>query len=273
VSSSPPLIPSQSLIHRVMEAEVAYTMARMQILERMPDNPIGIAYQRLDDNVVALAARNLPSPSFNKVVGLRTGQERHVQPLVDWYRDIGARGRFDMVPGDYSVGLGRELALRGYFQSGFHAALIGEPNPPASVAGNISVEPVIGETMMEEYLSAYVAGWAIAEEHRDGFKANVRPWLAQLGWSLYLARVDGHPVAAATLYVHGAVGYLADAATDPAFRRRGVHAALLNRRLEAAKAAGVDFVCGGAEFLSTSHRNMERAGMRILFIRSIWTPL
>jgi GNAT superfamily N-acetyltransferase len=126
---------------------------------------------------------------------------------------------------------------------------------------------------MEEYLDAYVAGWAIAEEHRDGFKENVRPWLAQLGWSLYLARVEGQPVATATLYVHGAVGYLADAATNPAFRRRGLHAALLTRRLEAARAAGVDFVCGGAEFLSASHRNMERAGMRILFIRSIWTPL
>jgi len=34
---------------------------------------------------------------------------------------------------------------------------------------------------------------------------------------------------------------------------------------------GVDVICGGAEFLSTSHRNMERAGMRVLFIRSIWT--
>jgi hypothetical protein len=119
VSSPSPLIPSLGLIHRMMEAEVAYTLARMQILERIPDNPIGIAYRRIDENVVALAARHLPSPSFNKVVGLRAGQERDIQPLVEWYRDIGAQGRFDMVPGDYGVGLGRELALRGYFHSGF----------------------------------------------------------------------------------------------------------------------------------------------------------
>jgi len=55
----------------------------------------------------------------------------------------------------------------------------------------------------------------------------------------YLARVEGRSVGGATLYVHGAVGYLADSATDPAFRRRGVHTALLMRRIEAAKAAGV----------------------------------
>jgi hypothetical protein len=35
----------------------------------------------------------------------------------------------------------------------------------------------------------------------------------------------------------------------------------------------VDFVCSGADFLSTSHRNMERVGMRMLFLRSIWTQL
>jgi GNAT superfamily N-acetyltransferase len=269
----PAAVPSLALIHRVVEADIGYTLARMQVLERLPENPIGIAYRRLDDNAVALAARHLPSPSFNRVVGLRSGQEHHVRALVDWYREIGNPGRFEMVPGDYSVGFGRELALRGYYQSGFHAAVVGEPEPPALEPSDISVERVTGDAMMEDYLEAYVAGWAIAPEHRDGFKINVRPWLAQLGWSLYLARLDGRPVGAATLYVHGSLGYLADAATDPAYRRRGVHAALLHRRVVDAKAAGVDVVFSGAEFLSASHRNMERTGMRILFIRAIWSPL
>jgi ribosomal protein S18 acetylase RimI-like enzyme len=81
------------------------------------------------------------------------------------------------------------------------------------------------------------------------------------------------PVATAILFVHAGVGYFADSATDPAFRGRGLHAALLRRRLRDASAAGVDFVCSGADFLSTSHRNMERIGMRLLFLRAIWTPV
>jgi hypothetical protein len=36
-------------------------------------------------------------------------------------------------------------------------------------------------------------------------------------------------------------------------------------------ATGVDFVCSGAEFLSQSHRYMERVGMRVQFVWSIWT--
>ena len=126
---------------------------------------------------------------------------------------------------------------------------------------------------MEEFLAAYVVGWGIPEAAHDQFKRNVRPWLGQPGWSLYLARVEGQAAAVATLFIHGGVGYFADSATDPMFRRSGLRAALLRRRLRDARAEDVDFVCSGADFLSTSHRNIERVGMRILFLRSIWTQL
>jgi ribosomal protein S18 acetylase RimI-like enzyme len=134
-----------------------------------------------------------------------------------------------------------------------------------------AVEPVTSAEQMEEFLAAYVLGWGIPEAFRDQFKQNIRPWLGEPDWSLYLARVAGQPAAAAVLYIHDGVGYFADGTTDPEFRGRGLHAALLRRRVLDASAAGVDFVCSGADFLSTSHRNMERAGMRLLFLRSIWT--
>jgi GNAT superfamily N-acetyltransferase len=140
------------------------------------------------------------------------------------------------------------------------------------VSDQAAVEPVTSAGQMEEFLAAYVLGWGIPESFQEQFKQNVRPWLGESDWSLYLARIDGRPAAAAALYIRDGVGYFADSATDPAFRGRGLHAALLHRRLLDASAAGVDFVCSGADFLSTSHRNMERAGMRLLFLRSIWTP-
>jgi ribosomal protein S18 acetylase RimI-like enzyme len=266
------LIPSRGLVHRILDAESSYTLSRLQVLERMPGNPIGVEHRHIEDGVVAFMARHLPVPSFNSVIGLGAGHERHIEPLVAWYRANGLTGRFEMVPGVYDPALGRELARLGYYQSAFHAAMIAEPGAAAPVADG-TVERVIGAATMEHYLDAYVAGWAIPERDRDQFKQNVRPWRDQPGWSLYLARVDGRPAAAATLHLHAKVGYLADGATDPAFRGRGLHAALLRRRMADASAAGVDFVCSGAEFLSTSHRNMERIGMRVAFIRSIWTAL
>jgi len=266
------LVSSLELVRRVDEAALAYTLARMKVLERIPGNPVGIAYWTLG-GATALMARNLTSSSFNRVAGVRNGKADHVRQLVEWYRERRAGGRFEIAAGDYDAALGRELTRLGFFQSGFHAALIGEPELRASAPSQISVEPVMSGADMEEFLEAYVHGWGIPDAARAPFKANVRSWSAEPGWSLYVARVDRKPAAAAILFVHAGVGYLADAATDPAFRRRGLHAALLSRRLRDASAAGVDLVCSGADFLSTSHRNMERAGMRLLFLRAIWTPL
>ncbi|HLJ22190.1 MAG TPA: GNAT family N-acetyltransferase [Stellaceae bacterium] len=267
------MVPSLDLIRRTRETEVAYTISRMRILERLPGNPVGIACREVDDSLWALMARAIPSPSFNRVTGLRGGHERHIAPLVAWYRERGVAGRFELVPGESGAGPARELARLGYHHSDHHVAAIGDAEPPASGNETPSVEAVTTGPQLEAYLDAYVAGWGVPPEHRERFKANVRPWLGEPGWSLYLARVDGHPAAAGTLYLRDRVGYFADAATDPAFRGRGLQTALLQRRWREAAAAGVDFVCSGASFLSSSHRNLERLGMRILFIRSIWIPL
>jgi GNAT superfamily N-acetyltransferase len=273
--TSPParLAPSLDLVRRSLGVELGYTLSRMKVLEGIPGNPIGIAYRRVDEGTVALMARYLPSPSFNTVVGLRAGQAHHVAPLVAWYRENKVRGRFAIVPGGGDIALVQELTRQGYYQSGFHTSLIAEPGANGAFGDGISVERVESAATMEDFLDAYVAGWGFPPKDHDQFKANVRPWLGQAGWTLYLGRIEGKAAAVGVLYVNAKVVYLADATTDPQFRGRGLHAALLRQRLHDANSAGVDFACSGAEFLSASHRNMERAGMRVQFTRAIWTAL
>jgi hypothetical protein len=262
------LIPSADLLHRTVEVETAYTLSRLRVIERLPGNPVGVAYRRLDDGVTALMARHLPY--FNAVTGLRAGLQHHIEPLVEWYRDAGVETKFEIVPGAYDAALGRELARLGFFQAEFHASLICEPKVDAD-AGDTAVRQVTTAEALEDFLDAYIAGRQIPDG--DGFKANVRPWLEEPGWRLYLARADGRPAAVGILYLSHGVGYCADAATDPVFRGRGLQGALLRRRIADASRDGVDFVCSGAEYLSTSHRNMERAGMRVQFTRTSWRQL
>jgi ribosomal protein S18 acetylase RimI-like enzyme len=264
------MVPSLSRVQRTLAADIAYTISRMKVLERIPSNPIGIDYRWVDETAVALTARLLP---FCRVIGLRAGHEAHIEPLVAWYRDHGVKPAFEMVPGHYDEGLGRELARLAFYQSRFHVSLIGEPAQTADADGRITIERVTGSPSMEAYLDAYVAGWELLQEDHAQFKTNVRPWLNQPGWSLYVGRANGQPAAAATLYLHDGVGYLADAATDPAFRGQGFQSALLRRRIHDAGAAGADLVFSGAAPFSASHRNMERAGMRVQFVRSLWTPV
>jgi GNAT superfamily N-acetyltransferase len=262
------LLPSVQLIERVLAADAAYTISRMRVLERIPGNPIGIGYRLIDDRAVALVSMFLPA--FTRVIGLRPGHEGEIEPLLAWYRGYGVKPTFEIVPGMYDAALGRELARHGFLPSGFHAALIGEPDRFREPNPESDIERVTSDEAMERYLDAYVAGWGVPERDHAQFKANVRPWREQPGWSLYLARIDGRPAAAATLYVADRVGYLADATTAPVFRGRGLHAALLRQRIRDASATGVDFVFSGAEPMGTSHRNMERAGLRLHFLRTKW---
>jgi ribosomal protein S18 acetylase RimI-like enzyme len=263
------IVPSLDRVQRTLAVDISYTISRMSVLERLPGNPLGIRYRWVDETAVALMSR---LPSFSRVVGLRAAHESQIEPLVSWYRDHGIKPTFEMVPGHYDANLGRELARLGFFQSGFHVSLIGEPADVACTGDQVAIEWVTDASSMEAYLDAYVAGWGIAEKDQDQFKANVRPWLDQAGWFLYVGRANGQAVAAGTLYLQDGTGYLADAATNPSFRRQGFQSALLRRRIHEARASGADLVFSGATPFSTSHRNMERAGMRVHFVRSLWTP-
>jgi ribosomal protein S18 acetylase RimI-like enzyme len=262
------LIPSVEVLRRTLATDISYTVSRMKVLERIPGNPIGIAFRWFDESAAALMAR---LPALCRVVGLRPGHEHHIEPLVRWYAEHDIKPTFEFIPGQYDQSLGRELTRLGFYQSSFHASLIGKPKADGYASHGEAIELVATAEAMEDYLTAYVAGWSIPEKHHAQFKSNVRPWIEQAGWSLYLARVDGRPVAAATLYVKDGVGYLADSATDPSFRCRGLQIALLRRRIRDAGLAGADFVFSGAEPFSSSHRNMERVGLRLQFTRAKWT--
>jgi Acetyltransferase (GNAT) domain len=270
MESSERLLPSPDLIDRTLRIENSYTVSRMKVLEGIPGNPSGIQFRRIGDSVIALMARHFPNPHFNKVVGLCAGQEGEIESLTGWYRENGVKARFEILPRADDDKLGCELARLGFYPSEFHTSLVRDALPEALVESILDVERVASAEAMEEFLDAYIAGWQISADH-DGFKRNVRPWLVQRGWSLFLARVNGKPAATAILFVEDGVGYLADAACDPIYRRCGLHGALLKRRIHESNVVGVEFVCSGAAFLSASHRNMERAGMRIQFNRSIWT--
>jgi hypothetical protein len=264
------ILPSADLIDRTLRIENAYTVSRMQVLQGLPGNPVGVAFREIGGAAIGLVAQSFPNPNFNKIVGLAAGQESEIEALVAWCRDQGVKPRFEILPRTGDGVLCRELARLGFAVSDFHTSLIRDTAPMAAVARSGDVEEVTTPQMLEEFLNAYCAGWAIPD--CEGFKRNVRPhWLGREGWSLFLARDSGHPAASAVLCICDKVAYLADASCDPAYRRRGLQLALLQRRISEAIAAGVDFICSGAAFQSGSHRNMERAGMRIQFIRSIWT--
>ena len=241
------------------------------MLERLEGNPVGVRYRKVGKDGWALMAEHIPVPAFNAVVGLQAGDASELEPVLAWYRKHEVETQVEIVPGREDEKLARELTRLRYYQSGFHASLIARPQDAAAPDPAVDVVRVTGNAAFEEFLDGYVIARGIPE--REGFKRNVRPWLHEPGWSLWLGRHDGKPVAAAILYLRDGFAYLADAATAPASRGRGLQSALLAHRLRQAAVEGAEYACSGASFLSTSHRNMVRAGMRLQFVRALWTAV
>jgi GNAT superfamily N-acetyltransferase len=261
------MVPSAEIVSRVVQAECLATVSRLGVLERLAGNPVGVERMRLGE-AFALSARYLPNSSFNRVVGLTDAQAGEVPRLIDWFERRKIAGRFEIAPGIDCPAVMRALAAAGYGHSGFHAVLFGEPRAAPEPPPEVSVEVVTAETL-ETFLDTYSAGWEIPDP--EGFKANVRGWLGQPGWTLYLGRHRGEPAGGAILFMHERTGYCADSAVRPDRRGHGVHQALLARRLADAGAAGADLACAQAAFLSTSHRNMVRSGLALLSVKAIWT--
>jgi hypothetical protein len=110
-------------------------------------------------------------------------------------------------------------------------------------------------------------------EMLPALRRNQAFWLEVAHWRLYLARLGGEVAGAAVLAITDGVGYLAAGSTLPECRGRGVHAALIARRLADASVAGCEFLTGQATFASTSHRNQERAGLKLAHVRQDWTNM
>jgi GNAT superfamily N-acetyltransferase len=74
-------------------------------------------------------------------------------------------------------------------------------------------------------------------------------------------------VAAAAMSINNGVAHLYGDATLPSARRAGWHAALIRARLSAAQRQGCELAMGSVLPGSQSHRNYERAGFQLLYMR------
>lgn len=142
-------------------------------------------------------ARHIPPQSLNRVVGLRVGDERHVAPLIAWYRERGGNAW------RLRRGAWRELAWHGFCHAGFHVPLGRRAEDSVAVPPAADIQRVAAATAMEGFLAAYVAGWCLPAKNHKRCNANVRPWQNEPGWSA-LCRPPRQPAGAATgtLFVH-----------------------------------------------------------------------
>ncbi len=258
-------VPPKGLIPRLLASEIAYTVARAAVIGRWAGNPFGVA-MRPDGAVFACRVTAVPTPWLNRVIGLGEESAELVPALLAWFAEAGIGGRFEVTPDSAGPTIAAALARAGLVPRDGGAIVCGTVRDVAMPA---CVELAGVAATHEVFLDTHLAELELPESIRDAVKGNLRGWLGLPGWHLLLARHDGVAAASCVLFVADGVAYVADMATRPEHRGHGMQTALLAACH--ARAASANLIWARCRFLSQSHRNLQRGGLRTLCTTGFWT--
>lgn len=169
------------------------------------------------------------------------------------------------------------LTERGYVLTGFENVL-GRRLPGDSVdVADVEVRACSADDL-DAYIDVVVEGFATpsdvgAAAHeefpRDIIDRAIRDF-TEAGVTDYLARCDGVIAGGGSVRMaEEGIAQLTGAATAPAYRRRGVQAALLATRLRLASEAGCELAVVTTAPGSNSQKNVQRKGFQLLYTRAI----
>lgn len=260
------------LAHTIERNEREYTFSRLDGMRQAASNPLKIEIQEFG-GATAFLIQAWPDFWYgNRVLGLQAEDESYLDDIVHFFRAQGLDFRFEIMPGSLNSTLAIRLHELGFCQMGFSTAMYGKPMNTVAAQSKNGVE--VREVRSDEidlFLDLYQDGFGLprldqAEKHV------VQAWLDQARSKLYLclARVCDVPVGIGVLFIKDGIGLLADATTLRQFRGKGCHAALVQHRIEQAAQRQCELLTSFVEFGSVSHRNVERAGLRVGYTKALW---
>jgi GNAT superfamily N-acetyltransferase len=225
---------------------------------------------------VAVLAK--PGSPANKVIGVGFGpavDEDGLAAIEAAWAERGEGVRFELSTlADPAVG--ELLTARGYRLKGYENVL---GRPLVEEASRPSPISIVEATEHQPWLDVAVDGFAAPdgtgaggeELSRDALLDVVSDFLHARAVRRYLAIVDGAAAGAASFHAdpEARLAQLCGATTLPAFRRRGVQGALLQRRLEDARRAGCELAVITTLPGSQSQANAQRHGFAHLYARAV----
>jgi GNAT superfamily N-acetyltransferase len=263
-------IMSIDLTRKIEAIEISYTRSRLEGMQNADVNPLGIITRNYG-NGYAFLIKQWPDFWYgNRVLGLESSDEKYIDEIADFFRNAGLDFRFEFIPGNLSLKMAAQLHKRGFFQGSFSAALYGSPQlmePP--LTENVIVKEV-RESKFDLFLDIYQDGFDLPRLDMNE-KATATSWLlGEKDLVLSIAEIDGVPASVSILFMKDDVAMLADFATLPQFRGEGCQTALMRYQISQTIEKECKLLVSFVEFGSASHRNMERAGLKIAYTKSLW---
>ncbi len=259
-----------ALARRIELAEAQAAVDCAEALGRLRTE-IGAVVQAVAGGFAVYCGANSP---VTQAVGLGLDgpvSDEEFDRLEEFYRSRQEPVRVETCPlADHT--LIEQFSQRGYRVTEFTnvmAVPLGNSDSPKS-----RPEPPAG-VVIEKIAKGHLDLWTLTVS--QGFSENfpvTREILEVMGAfargqnvECYLARVDGAVAGGGTLTMHDGVAGLFGASTLPAFRKRGIQTALLQARLDSARAAGCELAACLAQPGSVSQRNVMRQNFSVLYTR------
>jgi len=261
------------LIARAERFLARFHTARMGALAALPGDPFGVEVRRFGSgDGVACKVRHPLLRGKNRVYGLGADDMSGLDDLLRFYRADGLPFSLTVLHGGMSEALFARLTSAGLWSAGSGTVPAIVPEAPADegAAPNVTVRRS-GPEEKELYLDLFQQAFVGREEADPEYRPIQWAEDSLPGGARYIAEFDGKPVAMASFPISDGVGYFGTGGVLPEYRRRGIQMALIRRRLADAPALGCDLVLGGGSMGTTTYRNFERAGLRLIPMGMHWT--
>ncbi len=241
------------------------------VRDRDPRAPVSIT--PLGDSSAVFAR---PGSPINKLIGVGfTGalDGDALTAVEAQWREHGEQFRVELAT-LASTEAAAQLSGRGYQLIGFENVLVRPLTtlPPRSEHVAIAADDDDAAWMrvlVDGFAAGDGTGVAVDNYVREAIEQAMIDMAAAAGFARYVARLDGTHAGAATMRVDDGVALMCGATTLPAFRRRGVQAALLAARLADARAAGCELAVVTTAPGSQSQANVMRSGFQLAYARAI----
>lgn len=264
---------TSALIARVDHFSVRFHAARMGSLAALPGNPFGVEIRSFGEGV-ACKVRHPLLAGKNRIIGFRPSDLDMLDMLLRFYHDDHLPFTLSVPAGQTTLELFQRLVKAGMWSggSGTVPALLphgGLQDASLPLPSDISVR-LSGPEERELYLDSFQQAFARHPENDPEYRAFQWAEDTLPGSARYLAESAGTPIAMASFLIVEGVGLCGTGGVLPAYRRRGVQMALIHQRIADAPALGCDLVLGGGRPGTTTYRNFERAGLRLIPTGSTW---
>jgi GNAT superfamily N-acetyltransferase len=233
----------------------------------------GLASMRIGDFAV-FACKAVPVTTLNRSVGLGLATpptEATLDRAIDWLRHH-CNPTWALAVGGHEAPaeLPAWFAARKLKRSSMGVAKFGR--------GTVPVMPMVDCAFdIQRVRADRAADFGRTAREVFGFDEQLEPWLSALpgrpGWWTYVAYDGATPVSIGAMFILDECAWLGFDGTLAAYRGKGIHGAMLARRVREATALGVKRLvvetahASEGEPVSGAYRNIVRAGFSLSYVR------